>query len=98
MKLFCRHCQAVFSPEELLENCTQSWPDQHWVYFVCPECHKGMNLEVKNEFVFVGFLDGGPGSSFIYERGYTIEGLRVEREGNDLTIHYGSHTRRIPSK
>ncbi|MBO1317196.1 hypothetical protein [Acanthopleuribacter pedis] len=48
--------------------------------------------------MFVGFLDGGPSSAFIYERGYTVEGLKVFVDGNDLVLHLGNMERRLPRK
>ncbi|CAM2008156.1 hypothetical protein APED_15950 [Acanthopleuribacter pedis] len=98
MKMTCRHCKANLAPEVVFENCTQSWVEQRWAYFICPKCSKAMHLEVKDEFVFVGFLDGGPSSAFIYERGYTVEGLKVFVDGNDLVLHLGNMERRLPRK
>ncbi len=57
----CPKCSKEFTPTEILEASTLSWPELCWIYFKCPKCGKFTHIQIINgRMSTVNFL-GAPG-------------------------------------
>lgn len=63
-RIECPNCYRGLTVEHLLDNCSCSWPDQSWLYFHCPFCEDYSHIEVSNDVIRTGILDGAPGPNF----------------------------------
>ncbi len=57
----CPKCGSEFTPKEILECCSISWPELNWIYFTCPSCQEKTHILVEDgRIATVDFL-GAPG-------------------------------------
>jgi uncharacterized protein YbaR (Trm112 family) len=64
-ELICPHCEKTMTLEQVLENASVSWPGLDWILLKCPICNHYMHVEVINEQIRTGVLQGAPGPVFI---------------------------------
>jgi len=63
-QLKCPKCDNMLSVEQILGNCTISWPHKDWILLKCPLCNEFSHVEIVTDKLSTGVLDGAPGPSF----------------------------------
>ena len=84
-------CGHELGTEALLDAVVQWWPQQKWGLVVCPRCEASWHIEVHDELVAIGSLDGAPGPGFMADERRGVPGLSLRGE----TIGYRGRTWRI---
>lgn len=87
-KLLCPVCFAETDIDTILRCSTVSWPYQHWIYFKCPECGGNSHVEVHNQQIRTGLLDGAPGPCFFSCSQVQEQDLRGEENSTMLVCMY----------
>ena len=87
--LKCRSCRRRWRVEEVFDNCSVSWPNQRWVSFQCPRCHRYAHVELAGSRVTIGDIDGAPGPCFIPDNSVTRPGLSFVRSDAGITARIG---------
>ena len=64
-KLLCPDCFGELGIATILENSTVSWPQKNWIYLQCPKCKSYSHIELLNNMIKTGQLDGAPGPVFV---------------------------------
>jgi hypothetical protein len=98
MGIPCITCGFMHDIDEILSNCSISWPNQRWALFTCPRCGASSHLQFSNGMVETGYVDGGPGPCFFPEGAYKVAGLSIRKEPDALTVRAGRRAKRIPAK
>jgi hypothetical protein len=98
VRVRCPHCTATHTPRQVLAACTVSWPNQRWLWFVCPACRKPSHVEVRDGTLAIGGLDGGPGPCFFPTENAAVDGLRVRAHPSGVRVTLRALDRTIPAK
>ena len=82
-KLQCPNCKTEFTPNEILEESTISWPDLNWIYFKCSNCMKTRHIFIDDGFMATVEFLGAPGPNW-----KIIEKLKVENLSTRMDPSY----------
>ena len=94
----CHDCNKPVRIAAFITNCEVAWVMQNWVSYNCPNCNKNYLVQVHNDFIQFGKIDGGPGSCFITESTQRIPGLRLEKKNKFIELFFEEFSKRIPQK
>ena len=94
----CPSCSGDLTVREVINNCERSWPSKRWVLFRCPFCLKGTHLEVVNDYLTVGTLDGVPGPCFVGERRHHVSDLVVSTDSEGIELVCDEDRAFVPAK
>ena len=97
-KLLCPVCFQELSVLSILENSTVSWPYQNWIYLICPKCNNHSHVEISNNLIKTGQLDGAPGPCFICCSMIKLNDLFVDAKQNKLICEYNEMKYEFPAK
>ncbi len=86
--LSCPGCGIRHTVEEVFEHCTASWPEHLLLYFDCPKCRHRRHVQVHDDCVSLGYLDGVPGPRFVAQQQVVQPGLvsSASEEGMELEL------------
>lgn len=84
-KTKCVHCKIYLTATEILENSTVSWPNQRWIHLKCPACRKYMHVEVSEDCLKLGDIDGAPGPCFMEASSLAVPGLKMQSNTSGIT-------------
>jgi hypothetical protein len=96
--LTCPRCKTELQVEQVLDNCTESWPNQRWVAFSCPTCKKESHAQLQDGAIALGILDGAPGPSFSPESEMKLPGLKVASSGRGIACRLGERNYNFRAK
>jgi len=76
----CPKCSKEFTPREILEASTISWPELCWIYFKCPACEKFTHIQIINgRMSTVNFL-GAPGPDWEINTSIEIMDFKIRMD------------------
>ena len=87
-QLTCPACKSNLSEEEILLNCSISWPIKNWLLLNCPNCNNNVHVKIENNLLETGELDGAPGPCFITHSMKKCEGLSITCTEKFITCNY----------
>ena len=97
-RLLCPSCFLQLDIEMILHNSTFSWPEQNWILFLCPKCKAKSHIEVKNNLVKTGELDGAPGPCFVACSQQFSDDLIFDKGNyNGILLVYNNVTYKFPA-
>lgn len=96
--LFCPICFSNITVETIMDNSTISWTNQSWIYFCCPNCNKHSHVEVSNNLIQTGLLDGAPGPNFVCCSQLHSSELFVDVKPDKIVCEYMDKFYEFPAK
>jgi hypothetical protein len=103
-RLSCPNCASTVTPGEALAAGSVSWPTQRWVLFTCPNCREPTHLLVRDGYIALGQLDGGPGPVWCATSEVIVPGFRVDRgtagfaKTSGISVQLGEQVFWFPAK
>jgi hypothetical protein len=82
----CNECTTECSVEEAFDSAFRSWPQQSWIAFHCKGCGAANQLQVVQDTVMEGYLDGSPAPVFRVKRIIHIDGFSVSLKDDRITL------------
>ena len=64
-KTKCSSCNSEVSVKQALDCAQKAWPERGWFLYLCPYCNEGNHMEVHDDLVIEGHLDGFPAPMFV---------------------------------
>ena len=89
-QLSCPRCRAAFSAAAVLDHCDVAWPNQRWLGFECPRCHRFFHVEIEKGRMSIGGIDGAPGPAFFPDNGVVVPGLTYASKFGGLSVTLGA--------
>jgi len=89
-QLRCPGCHAAFSVAAVLDHCDVAWPNQRWLGFECPRCHRFFHVEIEKGRMSIGGIDGAPGPAFFPDNGVVVPGLTYASKFGGLSVTLGA--------
>ncbi|MDA8428000.1 MAG: hypothetical protein M0T70_01965 [Geobacteraceae bacterium] len=76
----CPKCSEEFTPREILEASTISWPELCWIYFKCPACEKFTHIKIINgKMSTVNFI-GAPGPDWEINTSIELKDFKIRMD------------------
>lgn len=97
-KLLCPICFLEIDIELILKNSTVSWPYKNWIYFLCPKCKGHSHIELSNNMIKTGELDGAPGPTFVPCSQLFANDLFVDKKSDMLLCEYKGVIYQFPAR
>ncbi len=94
----CNFCTAEVTLQQAFDAATDSWPNQSWIMFRCSTCENSNHLQLRNDAVSEGYLDGAPGPCFIVKRVVSVPKLSVKCAETGITIKNLNLTWSVPAR
>ena len=92
-RLSCPSCRTALTPREALVAGSVSWPTHRWVHFTCPTCGESAHLTVREGYLALGQIEGGPGPVWCATAEVHDPALRVDTETGGFAKHTGISVR-----
>ena len=97
-RLLCPHCRGELSCAMVLDNTSVSWPNNNWVFTMCPLCQMYFHTRIADNEIETGQLDGAPGPCFFCCSAKHVEDLLVDNEEDRLLCKFGEAYYEFPAK
>ncbi len=94
----CTGCGTDLKITEVLDHCASSWPEHHLLYFTCPHCRQMRHVQVRDDHVSMGYLDGIPGPRFVTQSETVLPSLIVSTNEDAVELTLGDHVWIIHAK
>ena len=82
----CNECTAEITVQQAFDDAVKSWPQQTWIAFRCGNCGATNHLQLANDTVTEGYLDGAPGPCFIAKRTVNVDQMIVTPHAKGIRI------------
>jgi hypothetical protein len=94
----CPSCKRAVAADVFLSACSDFWSEVDVVRFQCPLCHDTTDARLEPSRIWLGYIyaAGAPHFSGMIE--VRVDGLLVERDGDDLLAELGDATWKIPAR
>lgn len=96
--LKCPDCDNILTVEQVLENCTISWPYKDWILLKCPVCSGFSHVEIITDKLSTGVLDGAPGPCFFICSEKSLNDFDVYKTSDFIECKYNGKKYNYKSK
>ena len=94
----CNECAAEITVQQAFDDANVSWPQKSWIAFQCRNCGATNHLQLANDTVTEGYLDGAPGPCFIARRTVGVAQMRVKTHHSGVSIQNLDLSWNVPAR
>lgn len=96
--LRCPNCKKKIAIGQILESCSVAWPNQKWIWYDCKKCKYGCHVEVRENELAIGDIDGAPGPCFMETDKSMVTGMKTKVTSASIIIRFAGKKYQFPAK